>query len=905
MNRNFITGVVITSLLTIVFMIVFYYTKINTKSINAINILPRNTVFALEINNIKLQYKLLNQQVFWQQLTQNNSIAGAHNNLIYLDSILNYETNFKEWKENNNVVISFHAYKNKTIDALLLVETRKNFEIRDISNWIATFNKNRFIVNKRKFFTNYIYDFTDFKTNRKFSFTLKNKIFAFSMNGQLIEEALINIDSKKAYDISKLDKLSFVKSMGTFNLYFNYNNLPVFINTFIDNNKIKAISNLPLMASWTALGVNAGNDHLKMKGVSITDENLFQYYDCFNKMEAKEQTIKKLLPENTSYYFGIQFSDEIAFNQNLKEFYTVNKIDSRNFKRDSINKAKNKVNLYSNLTKSLGNEIAQVGIKNVQFSFDSCQLLFIKIKEKEKLINELKGIDLKDTLNTDTITNTIPNFYKIKLKNYFDYTWGPIFLGINADYALVYDEYLILANNEIVLKDFYLNQKSSSLLLKNPEYATHLSEVNAQSNIDLLINNTNLLSQNEHFLNDEIIEPFKKNIGYFNKAKFISFQINATNDKNYITNLHISFNINANKKTELLWELPLDTIINSKPQIVFNTSINQNCIMVQDVSNQVYLINNEGKILFKTPVYGKIISPIHEIDAFKNGKIQYLFNTNTQIYLIDDNGKTLQGYPLWIPTSTNYPIQVNDYLKDKSYQIFTIGKYYKIWCYNIQAKLLGGWNPKNYYPNPIQNIQSFTFRNELICYLINEKGKLNFFNINGKRFSSFGLDTNAVYKYLKHQVIDTNYIKFYYLDSSNVFKVIDFKADIPTKNSILKSINTIPIHDFNLNTEQYFTTKTSNNISIFNSQGNLMFSKKWTDTLDIQLEMIQKNKTKLYSYIDLRNGKIYLENYKNKSVESFPLNANYYYTFGQLMNDDNLFLITSNFDKKLFVYQVK
>lgn len=905
MNRNLITGVVVTSVLTIVFMIVFYYTKINTKSINAINVLPRNTVFAIEIKNVKLQYKLLNQQSFWQQLTQNNFLAEANSNLNYLDSILNYETTLKEWKEDNNIVISFHAYKNKSIDALLMVETRKSFDIHDISNWIATFNKNRFIVNKRKFLNNNIYDFTDFKNNRKFSFAVKNKIFTFSMNGQLIEEALLNIENKKTYDISRLDKLSFVKSMGTYNLYLNYNNLPVFFNTFINSNKIQALNKLPLMANWTALGVNSGNDYLKLKGVSITDENIFQYFDCFNKMEAKEQSIKKLLPENTSYYLGINFNDDETFNKNLKEFYTVNNIDSRNFKRDSIDKVKNKPNLYKNIISTLGNEIAQVGVKNMQLSFDSCQLLIIKIKDKDKLLNELKGIDLKDTLSTDTILNNASNFYKINLKNYFDYTWGPLFLGIEADYAIVYNDYLIVANNKIVLNEFYLNQLSSSLLVKNLDYVNHLSKINTNSNIDFLINSSNLSQQNESFLQNDMIELYKKNTGYFNKAKFISFQVNATNDKNYITNLLISFNINANKKTELLWELPLDTSINSKPQIVYNSASNQNCIMVQDASNQVYLINMDSKILFKFPVFGKIISTIHEVDAFKNGKTQYLFNTNTQIFLLDENGKNLQGYPLWIPTGTNFPLQVNDYLNDKTYQIFVIGKYYKIWCYNIQARLLSGWNPKNYYPNPIQNIQTFTFRNELISYLINEKGKLNFFTLNGKKFSSFGLDTNAIYKYIKHEMLDSNNIKFYFIDSSKVFKIKEYHTTLPSKNYNLNTIRSIPISEVYLDKNMYFIVKKYTSTSIYNSMGKEVYNKNFNDTLNYQLDIIVKNNVPYFSYLNPLEGKLYLENKKYKTEESFPLNANYYYTFGYLMNDNNLFLITSNIDKKLFVYQIK
>ena len=83
---------------------------------------------------------------------------------------------------------------------------------------------------KRKFENNIIYDFIDFKTLKKFSIAVKNKIFAISSNGQLIEETLANIENENVYKISNLDKLSFVKSLGTYNLYVNYKNLPLFLN---------------------------------------------------------------------------------------------------------------------------------------------------------------------------------------------------------------------------------------------------------------------------------------------------------------------------------------------------------------------------------------------------------------------------------------------------------------------------------------------------------------------------------------------------------------------------------------------------------------------------------------------------------------------------------------------------
>jgi hypothetical protein len=905
MNRNFITGIIITAILSIVFLVIFYFSKINTKSIHAINVLPKNTVLALEINNVNHQIKLLNQQLFWQQLTNNKSIGEANNNIKFLDSILDFEENFKEWKNNENMVISFHAYGNKSIDELILIETKKKFEIKDISNWIYKTNRSTLTVNKRKFENNLIYDFFDFKTQRKFSISYKNKILAISSNGQLIEESLLNIENENVYEISSLDKLSFVKSLGNYNLYLNYKNIPLFLNSFVDLTKIKSLENISSMASWSAFGVNTKNNSIQLKGVSITDDVKFQYFDCFNNMLAQEQTFKKLLPQNTSYYFGINYSDEKLFAQNLKEFYTVNKIDSRNFKRDSINKSKANINLYKEIIATFGNEVVQVNLSSPQLSFDSCEVLVIKLKNKNNLINQLKNIAPSDSTNIDTLITKTPNLFKVNLQNYFDYTWGNIFLGIQANYALIFEDYLLLCNNNITLNSFYNQQINKQLLIKNADFISHQTDLKSNSNMELFINNNYFAQQGEQLINKELLEAYKTNIGYIKKTQFVSIQMSATNNKNYLTNIQISFNVNANKNTELLWQLDLDTTLNMKPQIVFNSSTNQNVILVQDLKHQVYLINNESKILFKIPIYGTIIGNVNQVDAFNNGKIQYLFNTKNQIYLIDETGKNLQGYPIWIPTGTEFPIQVLDYLGDKSYQIFAVGKYYKIWCYNIQGRLQNGWNPKNYYPNPIQNIQAFNFRNELITYSINQKGMLIFYQTNGKLYSNFSFDSNMVYKYMKHEILDSNFIKFYYVDSTNQFKVKEFHTQMPIQNNVISNIKSIPIQSVLLNNSLYFLTKNDQNVSIFNNIGALLFSKNLVDTFNHQFDLIYKNGAINISYLDSLNGLLYMENKANKPMDEFPLKANYYYTFGHLMNDENYFVITANFDNKLLVYQIK
>lgn len=907
MNRNILTGIVVTSILTIFFLLVFYFFKINTKTLHAINVLPRNTVFAIEVKNVSLQYKLLNQQLFWQQLCNNPTISQANNNIKFLDSLLNEQDDFEDWKESENMVISFHAYKNNTVDELIMVETIKKIDIDDAINWIYENHKDRFNKSKRNFLGNTIYDFVDFKTQKAFSVAYKNKLFIVSTNGQLVEEALINANVKKAFETSELDKLSYVKSLGSYNLYVNYKNLPLFVSSYIDLNKMPNLMPIENMAEWAALGVNVNKTNINLKGVSITHDSLFQYFDCFNNLQSSEQSIKKLIPANATYYMGINLNDEKVFEQNLTEYYKVNNINAMNMVRDSIDNLPNYLNLKKNLKLSLGNEIAQIGLHNPQLSIDSCQLLIVKLKNKELLLNEFRQITHTDDSTqhiTDTLLATIPNVFQVNLSTYFDYRWGNIFSKQQANYAFLYNDYMVLANNLTTINEFYQQQLKSELLSNNADFINHESELNQNNNIELIVNNDFMSQQVEQVLQPEFATAYASNKGYFKKAKLFSFQMAATTDKNYVTNVHISFNVNESNKTQLMWDLELDTNIVMEPQVVFHSPTNQNVIFVQDAKNQAYLINNESKILFKVPVVGRILGKVNQVDAFNNGKVQYLFNTGSQVYLLDENGKNLQGYPFWIPTGTNYPVLVTDFYKDKTYQVFAIGKFYKIWAYNIQSKLLPGWNPKNAWPNPVQNIQNFTFRNELVSYLVDEKGKLNFYQLNGKTYNVFGFDSLNNYKFMAHEAIDSTHIQFYYIDSTNLFKVKYFDANGVSKVNIIKTITSKPINSYFINNELHFLNKTNTTYTITNNQGNILYTKMLPDSFNYQMQLMYNSNGYHVSYLDSLAGKVYFESTSNKPVAEFPLKGNLYYQFGNLMNDERNYLITS-IDSKLLVYQVK
>ena len=105
------------------------------------------------------------------------------------------------------------------------------------------------------------------------------------------------------------------------------------------------------------------------------------------------------------------------------------------------------------------------------------------------------------------------------------------------------------------------------------------------------------------------------------------------------------------------------------PFIVKN-HINQNEeIIVQDINNILYLIDHTGKIAWSKQIDKKILNKVFQVDSYKNGRLQYVFSTESQLYMLDRKGRDVGKFPLQFNDKITLPISVFDYDKNKNYRI--------------------------------------------------------------------------------------------------------------------------------------------------------------------------------------------------------------------------------------------
>jgi hypothetical protein len=153
-------------------------------------------------------------------------------------------------------------------------------------------------------------------------------------------------------------------------------------------------------------------------------------------------------------------------------------------------------------------------------------------------------------------------------------------------------------------------------------------------------------------------------------------------DENFIFNSHRVEKLEKETNTlgpKIISNIKLNHQVYLKPKWVINYVTKEKEIVVQDNKNNLYLITNDGEIVWKKDLESKIVGEIFQIDLYKNGRLQYAFNTTNSFLILDKKGEIVKK----IDHKKNAKVlglSVFDYDKNKKYRFLI--------CYNNQVKML-------------------------------------------------------------------------------------------------------------------------------------------------------------------------------------------------------------------------
>lgn len=287
------------------------------------------------------------------------------------------------------------------------------------------------------------------------------------------------------------------------------------------------------------------------------------------------------------------------------------------------------------------------------------------------------------------------SYFKMPVPDFAGVMWGSVLDGIATNYVLVEDNYVVFASSESAMQAF-AKDYMRHLSVKDQEWYRKLrAKLSAKYNWMYLSEMQTMLPYYSDVTRGGLHDALERNRENMNVFSSFGLQWVSEGDMLYHT-LYLSTEEVEQQQAQVMWQTKLDAKVAIKPVIVKNHNTGEREVFVQDEGNKVYLINDEGRILWELPVDGRINSDVYQVDMFKNGKLQYLFSTPTSLYLIDRNGNYLPRYPLAFKSSCESGITLCDYDNDKEYRIFAPGVDRYLYLYELSGDFVKGWvNPKS------------------------------------------------------------------------------------------------------------------------------------------------------------------------------------------------------------------
>jgi len=455
-------------------------------------------------------------------------------------------------------------------------------------------------------------------------------------------------------------------------------------------------------ASWSELDLFTGENELRLSGVSLAPDSLFQYLSVFQNQDPVKMQIDNIMPRNLAFYSCLSFSKKKIFFEQLDTYFSHS---DRYYRREEKLKqigAEAGVGLKPVFEELVDEEIALVVSDVSGDATEKSEFFMVSVKAnseaRERMLQWLQQYaSRKNTAFENLVSHyeidqeTSYDMYRFPYPSFPGIWLGEPFYAIHARYLTFWDNYMIFSNKQNSLESLLHDLTLGATLANDAAYESSRKKMEIKANINFYLNVNNAYNLNKSFFTENVTEVFKEKDEALRKFSSLNWQV-ISSGKFLFNNIVIEYSGKIKEDARTTWQSNIGSPIGFKPQLVVNHDDPGNReIILQDRSNQLHLITGEGRVRWSLEIPGRILGKIHQVDCFRNGKLQFLFNTKDKIYMIDRLGNPVSPFPISLRSPATNGMNVFDYDNNRKYRFFLAGEDKKIYVYDGSGKIVSGW----------------------------------------------------------------------------------------------------------------------------------------------------------------------------------------------------------------------
>jgi hypothetical protein len=545
--------------------------------------------------------------------------------------------------------------------------------------------------------------------------------------------------------------------------------------------------------TWAEMEVNFSSNNVSISGL--------QDFITAPKFEGQNGGVNQFLD-----YLPIQ--TEAVFASFLSEPHKY--IVAQNQDKENSNKINEAFNYW------LGNEWALVFQQEVSLP----PILMLECINPERALSQLDSL-ISEPISFGNEGDSIPQsvLFELRSASFITDALGYPFNNYEFNWAVFINEYLVFAHDKLSAALFAYKVNQGMLLANTENFKAFKTRIKNENQL-FVFGNFNALS-NPDFIENPFQNPlFNDSAEKTKNLRFTSAQFNLLGSRLFF-DVNITHTSQLVENSVAMWKQEFKPL-QSKAHWVLNHATGRGEILLQDTAHNIYLVAANGKEVWNAKIDGPIISPVTQIDAYKNNKLQMLFTTNKSIYLIDRIGRTVANFPISVEPNAFNPLVV-DYDFSKEYRIMIPFKK-QLLNFDALGKSIPGFSSGFLNQNFLQSPQYFRIKNRDYLLAFTENGSAHILNRRGVSRANTNLvvPKNLLLEVLVEPSADA-------LDESLVYYV-DSKMHFIKDNLVNSKPDTILALDryekfsWLKGKSPLLVAKAENRISIFNVQGKVWLS---------------------------------------------------------------------------------
>lgn len=814
--------------------------------------------------------------------------------------------------------LSLHLKGKDRLTPLIYIPYVGSYSDHDFEQIVLSVLGGETIVNERKYDSETLFDVSGSPAliPGKFTFTCVNGIFLAGPSSIMVEHSVRSIHAGRDHpEDTALERVR--ATAGRYvhaNIYLNYSQLHQLFYPYLKEDSWPELLGISRLASWGELDLDIKDDALIMNGMTVagSEQNLF--LKTFSNQSPVKIELHEMMPSGTTSFLHLGISDRNQFASQMKDYLGGLGKWAKISQQQELLQKKYGVDPLVDLMALIDDELAWFSIEGV--STKPSEEIFVVETRSQSETNEVLMQWIGQYLQVNAFDmNSYRRTYKLDKQTSFNIYKMPDFYPegllpgyLFNSYFTVFENYLIFGPSVEVLSRVIYQNVLQKTFISDPVFKDMSDYLSNRTNVTLFIKPFNYLDYRRELLNTETREKLDGMELFLRRIPGLVLQYSSENGMFY-QNISFKYASQIKEKALTAWESLLDSSAVSKPSLVINHNTKEKEIFIQDAANKIYLINSTGRILWKLKMDGPLLGEVHQVDFYKNGKLQFLFNTPGKLHLIDRNGNYVERYPVALRSEASSPLALFDYDKSRDYRIFIPGVDRKIYVYNIEGNVVPGWDFGKTESLVTKAPQHFRIGVKDFI-LVNDQTRAYFLNRRGRErvkpekrimFSqrnSFTLDMNISEGKPRWISTDT---------AGNVVSVYEDGGVATILQQKLEPDHLFRMQDMDTDGIPEFIFAAGDELSLLKQDGTRLFSYRVRGRISEMPDIYKFSASDIKIGIsDQSRNRIYLINADGSLYEGFPLEGRTRFSIGYFAGSDSRFnLIVGSGNNFLYNYSIK